>query len=347
MLVVPYIVCQAVLNLYMKFVMSNISVAPGVTGLPASFLVTGVQQLVALVVFMFLIANRSLSDRGQDRKASERGNLKARDRVVVCWAAAAFAANMSLNNFSLAFIPLSVNQVIRACMPLATALLSGLSGRQQDSTVSEWLIMIVGVACAVLTVVARTEGQLVASGGFVFGATLCGLSVICGAIDLVLKQVMRSELGIPSREMVGYVAMPAFLLLLVPGVLWSHRVPEAWAVLLGNSQGAFSDLTVMAKAVSLQPMVLVLCAFSGVLAFGYNALTAKLAGRLSATTTSFVGNFPTTVLISLLFLEKRLPAGGWGVLLWASMLGNIASFALYNVTRTRRLARQKSAAGGS
>jgi len=112
---------------------------------------------------------------------------------------------------------------------------------------------------------------------------------------------------------------------------------------MGAPGAFFTDMALMAKGVALRPSILVVCAFSGVLAFGYNAFTAFFAGRLSATTTSFLGNFPTSTLISLLFFEQRLPSGSWGVLLWASMLGNIASFAAYNVARQRRLARQDAA----
>jgi len=329
-----YVAFQAALNLYMKFTMSRVEVAPGLHGIPASFLVTGLQQLVAIGLFLMLLARRRA---GLSSTPPRKRNLTGRERRLIILHAAAFAGNMSLNNFSLAFIPLSVNQVIRACTPVATAVVQAFSRSMQHISRLEWLFMLLGVACAATTVLARIEGNVAASGSFVFGALLCVLSVFFGATDLVLKQKMVSELGMSSKDATGYSALPSFLILLVPGLLWQHPLPEAWAEQLGSSSHGFTDFEVIARGCALRPALVGVIAVSGVLAFGYNTFTTFFAGRLSPTTTSIVGNLPASTLVSLLLLEQRLPGGAWGFLLWASIAGNVAAFAAYNSFRRRRL----------
>lgn len=335
-MVLLYMAAQAVMNLYMKHLMSRITVAPGLEGLPASFLVTGLQQLVALCLFLGLVC---LAGHRLPGLLPER--LNGRQRLLILGLAVAFSLNMGLNNFSLAFIPLSINQVIRACMPLATALLQATASRSTNGVSGpEWVCMVAGVACAVLTVVSRTEGHLLASGGIFFGVILCSVSVLCGAADLVMKQTTGTELKLRSVTAMGLMALPSFLFLLVPGCFWHHPLPDAWAAQLVPSEGSacWTDADVLVEACSLRAGLLGFVALSGVLSFGYNVFTTFFAVRLTATTASFVGNFPTSTLVSLLLLEQRLPQGRWALLLWASILGNVAAFTAYNVARSRRLA---------
>ncbi|CAE8690399.1 unnamed protein product, partial [Polarella glacialis] len=157
-LILSFMGFQATLNLYMKFIMSRVIIAPGLFGIPASFLVTGLQQLAALLLFVaFLVSRRAMV-------SSSRRRLTWREAWLVFVMGAVFSANMGLNNFSLAFIPLSVNQVIRACTPLATAILQSVLGQMRDTSRMEWFYMVLGVACAASTVVARAEGKLALGG---------------------------------------------------------------------------------------------------------------------------------------------------------------------------------------
>jgi len=283
------------------------------------------------------------------RRAQKPGRyFGLREWAYVICLAAAFALNMSLNNFSLAFIPLSVNQVIRACTPLATAVLQmALYRSAQKVSRLEWLCMLLGVVCAAATVVARVEGKLVSSGAFVFGTCLCVASMLFGALDLVLKQVMGADLQLSPIDAIGRTALPTFLLLLVPGLLWHHPVPAAWAKELSASAsgpaagawGCWTDLEVLLHGCALRPGLMSFVLISGAMAFGYNALTTLLAARRSATTASIIGNLPASTLLSLLVFEQRLPRGAWGVLLWASVAGNVAAFAAYGAAKRRRVAR--------
>jgi len=331
-LVALYIFCQAVLNLYMKYMMSMLAVAKGLFGLPASFLVTGLQQLVALFLFLCV---RSIWKR---TVGAARKPLTSQQRLLVLMLAVAFSLNMSLNNFSLAFIPLSVNQVIRACMPLATAVLQAVAKQGAPISGAEWACMVIGVVCAASTVLAKCEGQLASSGSFLFGTALCLGSVLCGAGDLVMKQTIGTELKLSPINAMGLMALPAFIFLLVPGCFWQHPVPDAWAVHLGVPAGwGWTDKDVLLAGVQLRPSLLAWIAVSGMLAFGYNIFSTFFAVKLSATTASFVGNFPTSTLASLLVFERNLPGGRWFFLFWASILGNIAAFVAYNQVRRRRL----------
>lgn len=329
-----FICAQASLNLYMKYVMAGVPIAAGVRGVPASFLVTGLQQLVSFCLFLGLMAWRRRRSSPQGETQGAKRALTDRWRVTVLFMSAVFACNMGLNNLSLAFIPLSVNQVIRACTPLVTALLQLVIRRRADGvSLLEWLFMVVGVACAAVTVVARTEGCLTLGGGYFFGACLCVASSLCAALDLVLKQWIGTKTS--SVDAIGYMALPSFCLLLLPGTLWSHPVPSSWAALLGSSAG-WTDAAVLAKGLALQPSLWIYILLSGVLAFGYNVLTTSIAVRHSATAASLLGNLPTSTLISLLLLERNLPRGAWCFLLWGSILGNVLAFFAYSVAKRRR-----------
>merc|ERR1719150_3042405 len=131
------------------------------------------------------------------------------------------------------------------------------------------------------------------------------------------------------------MAFPSFALLLVPGLLWQHPVPDDWARQLGSSCAGWTDAHELARGCELRPALLGVIALSGVLAFGYNAFTTFVAGRLSATTASLVGNLPASTVVSLLALEPARPRGGRGVLLWASVAGNVVAFAAYSIVRQR------------
>jgi len=335
-LVLMYVLAQTSLNLYMKFLMSSVKVVPGLHGIPASFIVTGLQQLVAFGFFLAYIFLRRRANMQPTTTAQRVVGVKA--WVLILVLAAAFAFNMSLNNFSLAFIPISVNQVIRACTPLATALLQLVVRPLDRVSRMEWLCMIIGVGCAVLTVVAKVEGHFASSGGFAFGTLLCAASIFCAAADLVLKQAMGRELRLNPVDAIGRMALPSFFLLLLPGLLCQHPLPVAWQQELGRGL-AWTDAAVLLRGTMLRPELLGYIGLSGVLAFGYNAFTTFLAVRLSATTASIVGNLPASIVVSLLLLERELPRGAWGVLLWLGIVGNFAAFAAYSAAKRRRASR--------
>jgi len=334
-LVAVFVCAQATMNLYMKFVMSAVTVAPGLHGVPASFLITCLQQGVSFVLFIAFIACRRASS---GPCILGRRKLAFKEVCLICCLAVSFALNLGLNNFSLAFIPLSVNQVIRACMPLVTAVLQRFSGREGGISRSEWLFMGIGVACAVMSIIARTEGRLSSNEGFLFGACICFGSVAFGAADLVLKQVTKTKLRLSPIDAMGFMALPSLFFLLLPAVFWHHMVPHEWARCLGAS-ASWTDLDVLSRGYTLRPVLLIIIGFSGVLAFGYNILSTFFAGRLSATTASLVGTLPTSTLISLVLLEGRQPSGMWGLALWASVVGNVVAFAAYKAAKERRAAR--------
>jgi len=331
-LILIYVSFQAIMNLYMKFITSTIFIAPGLSGIPAPFLVTGLQQLVALILFLLAMKARRIP-------VFKRPSWTWREYALIFSLSVAFSLNMGFNNLSMAFIPLSVHQVIRACMPLATAVLQKLVGRNLDASPLEWFVMLAGVCCAMGSVFAKVEGQLALGGSFIFGACVCFCSVFCGAIDLVLKQAVKADLQLSPMSAMGYMAFPTFVLLTLPGCFWQHPAPPAWVSQLSIT-ATLTDLDIAAKALELRPAVLGFAALSGILAFGYNTYTTYLAGRLSATTTSLAGNFPTTVLISLFVLERQFPSGIWGIVFWTCIGGNISSFVAYNYIKQRRLARK-------
>lgn len=332
-----YLVSQTGLNVYMKWLVSKVPIAPGLTGLPASFLVTGLQQLTAFGLFMLLLVGSRLLP---GVKPYQPKSIRGRDRLLVIVLALAFGLNVGLNNFSLVLIPLSLNLIIRACLPLSTAVSQTLLRGRQDISGAEWLCMVAGVVCAAVTVVSNTHGKLVVGSGLLFGICVAVMSTFSGAVDMVMKSVMGGDLKLSPVDSMCYMSVPALLFLLIPGIFWVHPITGTWAKYLGTTHT--TDLAVFMKVLALRPAVFAYAILSGVVAFGYNVFTTFLAVQLSPATTSFAGNFNKAagILFSLLVLERWLPTDGWGLLTLGSILGNIAAFATYNSVRQARNAKK-------
>mmetsp|Transcript_12309 Transcript_12309/g.31651 ORF Transcript_12309/g.31651 Transcript_12309/m.31651 type:complete len:200 (-) Transcript_12309:80-679(-) len=198
--------------------------------------------------------------------------------------------------------------------------------------------MVVGVVCAALTVVAKLEGKIVLGSGMFLGVCVAALSTFSGAIDLVMKSVMGSDLKLTPVDSMCYMAVPAMLFLMVPGFLWSHPIGGSWAAALGTR--STTDFAVIARVWAERPVVLAYATLSGVLAFGYNVFQTFLAVKLSPSTTAFAGNFNKAagILISLVVLEGTLAPGIWGKVALGSIAGNILAFTAYNAIRSRRRA---------
>lgn len=333
LLFLTYLVAQTGLNVYMKWLVSKAPVVPGLKGVPASFLITGIQQLTAFVLFMGLLVGSRLLP---GFKPYSPRSLRGKERLLVIVLALAFSLNVGLNNFSLVLIPLSINLIIRACLPLSTAVSQTLIRGRQDISLAEWGCMIAGVCCAGVTVLAKIEGRLATTSALFFGIIVCILSTFSGAVDLVMKNVLGSDVKLSAIDSMCYMSIPAFFFLLVPGCFWAHPTSSAWATALGSKQ--VTDLAVLSKVAATNPGIIGLAVLSGLVAFGYNVLTTFLAVQLSPATTSFAGNFNKAagILFSLLVLEGSLPKGHWGPLLLTSVLGNIAAFVLYNNLRGRK-----------
>ncbi|CAK0819080.1 unnamed protein product, partial [Prorocentrum cordatum] len=126
-----------------------------------AFAVTGLQQLTGFVLMMAWMAlSRCTPYRYVPKKLTSRT-----DYLAVLLFSCAFTANIALNNYSMALIPISVNLIIRSCFPLPTFLAQKLvswctkDGKSQDSSLVELSLMLFGCFCACVAVVAKTQSS--------------------------------------------------------------------------------------------------------------------------------------------------------------------------------------------
>merc|ERR1719203_889792 len=320
----------------MKEVLSNKTISEGKRGFPAAFAVTGLQQLTGFVLVM---AWMGISRCTPYQYVPKRLNSWA-DCVAVLLFSVAFTANIALNNYSMALIPISVNLIIRSCFPLPTFLAQKLvswctrDGRAKDSTLVELALMLVGVLCACVAVVAKTRSSdTVASESrhLVWGVTVCVISCFAGSTNLVLAGMMGSTLNLNEFDTVIYTALPAAALL-TAAMSIPHTVP--WGE---DGATTLTDWEILKEALDSNRSVLILAALSGVFALGFNLLKYGIVQRLSATHTAFAGNFNKafTIILTMVVGLEPYPTDGWGWLMVAAYVGNIGAFTAYNIAKIR------------
>ncbi|CAJ1406518.1 unnamed protein product [Effrenium voratum] len=134
-------------------------------GLPAAFLMTAVHQVTTFALFggAFFVSRFTPWPHIPQPLTSW---LEV--RLILAFSAS-FAANIGLNNFSFQFLPLSLNLVIRSCLPIATAFVQALRPHKgsepvKGTTLQELMYMVLGVICAVVGVVAQTKAVAKAGG---------------------------------------------------------------------------------------------------------------------------------------------------------------------------------------
>merc|ERR1740138_1301070 len=298
----------------MKEVLSNKAISEGKRGFPAAFAVTGLQQLTGFVLMMaWMCVSRFTPYPYVPKKLSSRV-----DYIAVLLFSAAFTANIALNNYSMALIPISVNLIIRSCFPLPTFLAQKLvswctrEGRAKDSSLVELALMLCGVLCACVAVVAKTRSSgTVASESrnLTWGVTVCVISCFAGSTNLVLAGMMGTSLKLNEFDTVIYTALPA-VALLVPAMSLPHSVH--W-----EDCGSMADWDIVWEVWDSNPSVFYLAGLSGVFALAFNLLKYGIVQRLSATHTAFAGNFNKAFTIVLAMVQglEPFPSDGWGWLM--------------------------------
>jgi len=319
---------------YMKEVLANQTISEGNNGFPAAFAVTGLQQLTGFVLMM---AWMCISRFTPYQYVPKRINSWA-DCGAVLLFSVAFTANIALNNYSMALIPISVNLIIRSCFPLPTFLAQKLvswctKDKAKDSSLVELGLMLLGVLCACIAVIAKmkSSGTLASeSRNLVWGVTVCVISCFAGSTNLVLAGLMGTALKLNEFDTVVYTALPASALLLA-----AMSIPHV--VMWGEDGTTLTDWEILEEVWESNQSVVYLAALSGVFALGFNLLKYGIVQRLSATHTAFAGNFNKAFTIVLAMLQglEPWPSDGWGWLMVAAYTGNIAAFTGYNIAKLR------------
>lgn len=212
------------------------------TGCPAGFALTVMQQLVSFVIFAF---GTSVAASTPYRYTPKRISSWCEVCCVVVFGSS-FALNIALNNFSLCYISIALNLAMRSCLPVTTFLaqpglaMLGLYPLEHRDY-KEIRLMIVGVVCAAVFVVAKILGS--ASGGLAsdgdnmwLGVLTCLASMLCASLNMALAGVLGKTNDLDPLDTVAYMAVPAVVFLLPLAIFVRKPVPGEWPKVFGTSQ---------------------------------------------------------------------------------------------------------------
>jgi len=254
-----------------------------------------------------------------------------------------FALNIALNNFSLGYISIAVNLIIRSCLPLSTFVsqqslaLLGLY-KLQPCRPKEITLMCIGVLCAAIFTMARLLGSQGSKGdensgaSMLLGVFMCMASLLCGSLNLALAGVL-GETKLNVFDTVAYMAIPATLFLLPIALYVQKPVPGAWPQVFGRS--TMSDFEILQGVWALNKRTMMWLVLSGVFSFVYNIIQFSIVHTLSPSATAFGGNFNKAALIFLTLLlpflrVHELPGPPYIQVIWAAVIVNIAAFSYYS-----------------
>jgi len=327
-LLVTFLGAQALMNLYMKDVLSHIPVMPPVIkGMPAPFAVTAMQQLVGFAVLLLIMGSMRVVG-----KPIQLSNLENRHQVMsVCAMSVVLALNIGLNNLSLSLLDVSVNLLVRSMAPVVSyvleALLHALTGERRSAGMS-WqsgLAMLVSVMATVAAGISKyglNTDTHTHTNNFTSGIGLCLLSLVAASAELLLARYMTEHVKLNPVDTVFYMALPTALILIPFACLVPHPVP--WP-----RYESLTDLSVLTMIWEMRKTVILWAMFSGVLSVGYNFLLYNLASNVPAYIVQLTGNFGklATIAWSIFVAMEGLPQYPWSFVFIGGAVVNSASFA--------------------
>lgn len=338
-----YFGAQAGFSLYMKVVLSNTTISQelNIDGIPAGFLVTAIQQVVAFVVLLVVVAVLYVTPY---RYTPRRLNTWSEVFCVLLFSLA-FSANIGLNNFSLSLLAVSLNMIIRSCLPLVTLIFQQILGPcvpalATSVRVAEVVLMVAGVVFAGLATVAKSHGSHSSESKHLgLGVFVCSLSDVACAVNLILASVFGSVLkpALNPVDTIFYMAVPCAICL-IPASIWVYH-PVDWP-----GFGELSDTQVLKKVMELSPNTVLWVVLSGVIAAGYNVLQYTVVQKLSASHAAFAGNFnkAATILLSICMGLESLPGGFWTAVMLSAIIGNIGAFTSYSMLKSNEKALKRA-----
>jgi len=315
-------------------------------GCPAGFALTALQQVVSFIVFGIFF----LSVYFTSYKYTPKPITSAFQVACIVIFGCVFALNIALNNFSLGYISIAVNLIIRSCLPLTTFVSQQTLAQfnlypKKPFKVLEIILMCVGVVCAAVFTIATILADSRKKGGHgksednkaaleILGVVMCILSLLCGSLNLALAGVLGAgeETKLNVFDTCAYMAPPAVLFLL-PICFIQKPVPGEWGKVFGVD--TMSDIDILVGVAGLNPGIFCWLLLSGVFSFIYNIIQFSIVHTLSPSATAFGGNFNKAALIfmTLLFpflqVHENPPMPYIGVI-WGAVLCNIAAFSYYS-----------------
>merc|ERR1719383_441467 len=196
------------------------------------------------------------------------------------------------------------------------------------------MLMVAGVFCAcafTITKIHCSEKSVHQGSNQVLGCIMCIASLLCGSVNLALAGVL-GEMKLSVYDTVAYMSIPAFIFL-IPFCFITKQVPGSWPRVLGVDSA--SDFTILMKTRTIAPQTFELFVLSGIFSFAYNIIQFTIVHTMSPSATAFGGNFNKAALVFLTlilpFLQvHKLPGLPWNIIIWAAVIGNVASFSVYS-----------------
>lgn len=325
-----YFGAQTGMNLFMKNLLSKIVVdeEEGLKGVPIGLLLTAIHQFMGLIFFgLCWFGSRVLSlDFVQVAK------IERNEWASLLLFSLAFAANIGLNNFSLSLVAISINMIIRSCLPLSTAILQAFIGKEQKSNLNQkqWVFMLTGVACAGIASWAKSHTNSEESAALSLGVSITVASIFAGAANMVMAGNIKR---LSAFDKVCYMSGPAGLALFTASLFTLHPVSQ-WP----NHPDMMTDWQILKEVLSRNPSIFGPVGFillSGVLSFFYNILQYTVVHKLSPTHCTLAGNFnkAATIALSLTMGLETVPAGFYGQMFVLAILGNIGAFTMFSMSK--------------
>jgi len=341
---VLYFGAQSFMNIFMSWCLGTHVTIPAGTvlesgqvlatdlkGCPAGFALTALQQVVSFILFMVYFGAVYFTPYRYMPK-----ELKSSFEIVsVVIFGCVFAANIALNNFSLGYISIGVNLIIRSCLPLSTYIsqqglaMFGLY-TFKPFKILEVGLMFIGVICACVFTWSDFQGKLTLGGRFI-GVLACLGSLLCGSLNLALAGVL-GDTKLNVLDTCAYMAIPATLFLMPIIFFISKPVPGEWKHVGAPSM---TDWEVLVCTWTYSKATIFWLFVSGIFSFMYNIVQFTVVHTLSPSATAFGGNFNKAALtfMTLLFpfLQTKpnppMPYIAWE---WAALLCNICAFSYYS-----------------
>jgi len=348
---VLYFGAQSFMNIFMGWVLgTHVTVPKGTTlatgevldkdlaGCPAGFALTAMQQMVSFVVFCIYFGAVYFTPYRYVPKQLKSSFEVACVVIFGC----VFALNIALNNFSLGYISIAINLIIRSCLPLTTFLSQqGLALFKlypfKPCKMKEMGLMVIGVICAGVFTMAQimassASGHSKEAGNQILGVVMCIASLLCGSLNLALAGVL-GETKLNVYDTVAYMAIPATLFLLPIACFVQKPVPGMWPKVFHKD--TMSDWEILVGVWGLNKSTMAWLFLSGVFSFIYNIIQFSIVHTLSPSATAFGGNFNKAALIFMTLLLPFLqihknPGSPYIQVIWGAVIVNIMAFSYYS-----------------
>jgi drug/metabolite transporter (DMT)-like permease len=219
-----------------------------------------------------------------------------------------FSINLAMNNMSLTLISLSLNQMIRASIPVVTAACSVVLERVVPTTLE--LLALGAITVGIITVLAKDVHANTT------GVTLCALSTVANGVMMSMSGAVLNEKLDVWR--LSFYQAPIVLVTLLPFYIYAEHA-DVMEYLEKQKAASFAI-----------PLIGLTC----VIALAYNVVHGIAIKMTSATTTTVIGQGKILFLLflSALLLEER------DFFQLATVMGGtiaIAGFALYSWEKIR------------